>query len=864
MVPLNKISEPVRRWWLTSGRRVTQVECRRFGFGCAIGAVASLGLHVATQDPDATHLLHDEWPELFSAAHLAKLQSYAPELAALGLGLSVIAIPSIAQWLLRFARAWRAGLTSILTPLAAVGSAWALSVGPVSSTRNNSIMFAACAVLLVADGWRQSRSPAASRQDYRITLPVMHGGGFDPSRWLAHNSDDPIADWSDDIIGRAAVVELLADHVLNQRTPVVALHGGLGDGKSSVLNLLKSTLDRRAIVVSFAAWLPGSETAFATELFKDIAIECRKHVSVPQLRKRALAFARLMSDSLPHLSALKGVLPTQSQREEVEELRGSLSRVPMPIAVLVDEIDRMQKEELQVLLKVLRGACSIRNVTFICAFSEEDVRRELGKDGGAWHSYLEKFFPVSIRLSPPTPEIVAKCLQPRLLRWADEGGWCRNERDKDRFSKLLGESWEGSLQPVCTNLRRAGRLLNDLIAAGDPIAGEVNPFDLVLTETMRIFYPGIYEIVRKGGSKLAGAGDGLPSKASESEAFFRDLKAAIDRDPEPGAIRHILAWLFPKYARATGDQLLSITVTNSRREEEEGRICDLDYFQIYFRSAVPEEMFSNGELDRVVKQLNSSKREEDTREVFDTTLNSLPPGNPKRADFLFKLARTVQRLNSTAAEYVAYAAAARASDYQYDLLTMGETGRAVNIILAAAQKLADTPLVQTMLENAMDRSSDDTLPFRLLESIENKDRNRILTDYTNVDPSGVKEAFLQRMRNKYGADRIDLSQTDFQALRYWAGNSDKDRQTEQSGVRKFIGQSRKRLAQVINVIYPDHSVWSADPVPIVNNLFPIEEIRDLLQTLPNDEILDEAESHTIERIQRLFAGEYPTPSRFPL
>ena len=34
----------------------------------------------------------------------------------------------------------------------------------------------------------------------------------------------------------------------------------------------------------------------------------------------------------------------------------TFSRMPLPILVLLDEIDRMQKDELLVLLKILRGA----------------------------------------------------------------------------------------------------------------------------------------------------------------------------------------------------------------------------------------------------------------------------------------------------------------------------------------------------------------------------------------------------------------------------------------------------------------------------------------------------------------------------
>jgi hypothetical protein len=63
-------------------------------------------------------------------------------------------------------------------------------------------------------------------------------------------SDDPIDRWDQDIIGRAAVVELLAEHALQNRTPVLALHGDFGDGKTSVLHLLRQAVQDRAIVVS--------------------------------------------------------------------------------------------------------------------------------------------------------------------------------------------------------------------------------------------------------------------------------------------------------------------------------------------------------------------------------------------------------------------------------------------------------------------------------------------------------------------------------------------------------------------------------------------------------------------------------------
>jgi len=82
--------------------------------------------------------------------------------------------------------------------------------------------------------------------------------------------------------------------------------------------------------------------------------------------------------------------------------------------------------------------------------------------------------------------------------------------------------------------------------------------------------------------------------------------------------------------------------------------------------------------------------------------------------------------------------------------------------------------------------------------------------------------------------------------------------SEQAYWRAFIGSSRKRLAQAAGVIYPGF-IWDGDPNPLVDSLFPIAEIRGMLNDLPDDEPLDDGEAEGIARIRRLlFEGKFPT------
>ena len=742
-------------------------------------------------------------------------------------------------------------MSSVMVYLTAVAAATLIryEISPLSIEGGSEL--ALLSTVAAVELWRRR----GGTRKLQLSAKELNIGTPDEAKWAAAVSDSAISEWNEDAIGRAAVVELIADYVLRQGVPVLALQGGLGDGKSSVLNLLKRALGKQAITISFSAWLPASEVALAQELFNDIAAECRRYVHVPQLRKRSLKFARMISGSMAHLSILKEIIPTQSQREEIEELCSVLSRIPRPIVVLLDEIDRMQRDELLVLLKILRGAASIRNVSFVCAFSKEDVDRQIGEVSS---DYMEKFFPVTVKLPAPAPQIIKRLLLPLLHERLQGQKWFWSDHEVLAFTTLIEESWADCFQPLCTNLRKAGILLNQIEVAGRPIAGDVNPFDLVAVETIRLFLPEIYSIMRSGGNHLSDERkSSLSAARSNSDSFFSNLNATIDLAREPSAARRLLSLMFPEYASHCGDQLIRLIAGNSRKDDR-GRICDSDYFWVYFRSATPEEMFSNSELARVLERLNRSQTEPEVVSVFNAVMDEVPAGSAKRIDFMWKLSREIGQLSDTAVELLAHAVAARSFDYQYDLWSGSDLSRGVNIVLRIAQKFAATAAVQRILEASITEAPHDTFAEKILFFIENPSRNEILTDFSNIDVPALGTALIKKMRDRYRpSSTFSWAQSNWNALRRWTGNSEEDRLQFQRFVLARVGDSRKELARVINVLYPVGWVWDDSPTAILDRLFPVKKVEALLRDLPVEQ-LDEAEKKGVERFERLLSGVYPT------
>lgn len=839
--------------------------------GSALGSLGALIVHLLWRDSRFVPALRAKWAKLPIGSNFDGFAAYTLQFETL----AFILIAALAVWAIgamrRYMRAWWAGVAS-LTTIAT------LIIATTLLTDFNSQRFLialTCLVAIIAsEVWRFETGTSEKKSEGLppLNIPIQTHDSSSEKRWTASSSDEPIQEWHQDIIGRTSVVELLAEHIFVQKTPIVALQGGLGDGKTSVLNLLRIAIENSAVVVSFSAWVPGSHETLAIDLFRDIATECKKVLYVPQLRKQSIAYARTISGSVSYLGGIKELFPAQSQRQEIEEIRQTLGRVPLPIVVSLDEIDRMQQDELLVLLKILRGASSIPNVTFVCAFSGEVVKNRLPPDQSS-SDYLEKFFPVSVNLTPPPPDMVGRLFEHRIKAEVNQRKWFIGN-DEKKFTELLQYMWQESLFQICSNLRKASLLLNSVVTAARPIAGEVNTIDLIGIEAIRRVALDVHSLIRKNGRFLTYGNDiWLKSRFAtgrdqkDLDDFFKHLDDTITTSPEPSAIRAIMELLFPKYAEQQKLQSRHSyqRPTNEEVAEREKRICDSDYFSMYLRSAVPEEMYSESELGRVIARLNDAKSSDECDSIFAGTLSGIPPHHPKRADFLWKLGRSVdKRLNDPAVVGVAYAAATHARDYTYDMINIGEAARALNIVFEAVQKFSKSSKAQEILVEAMRRVTDDTFAIRLLDFTKNKERNKILTNFALIDPDGLADAFMQRMRVRYGkevdASHVLVAQVDWYAFRLWAQNSEDDKLVEQEFWRRFIGESRKRLAQAINILYPKGTTWSEDPRPIINVLFPISELKMLTEALPTEE-LDNVESEGIKRLEELLKGSWTDITR---
>jgi predicted KAP-like P-loop ATPase len=269
-------------------------------------------------------------------------------------------------------------------------------------------------------------------------------------------SDLPVGERGEDLLGRQEIVEGLVSTILLEQPTIIALTGGYGDGKTSLLNLTVGELrklrdDDLPIIVRFSPWLAGESNSLVLSLLNSIVAEIKRRFVVPGLGRDALRYARTLLGVIPKVERLRDFIVEPSQEQQINALTEHISRIHCRVLVVMDDLDRMGAEELETVFKILRGSDKLSNITFLCSFDKAEVASILRssrpqQDTG---KFIEKFFQVQFALPKLDSEQRLELFSGRIVDILT-----RYHLTDDAFAKRLGKIWEAGAGLYFENLRR--------------------------------------------------------------------------------------------------------------------------------------------------------------------------------------------------------------------------------------------------------------------------------------------------------------------------------------------------------------------------------------------------------------------------
>jgi hypothetical protein len=390
--------------------------------------------------------------------------------------------------------------------------------------------------------------------------------------------------WRDDRLGYKPFCERLAKIILSLRVPngyVIGLHGEWGSGKSTALNFIRAFLNKhnqeaesdkdQITLVDFRPWIVSGHQDLIATFFKVMAESLGVQPRFWRRQwNRLLRALKIGGDPLVDAvatvavtvdpsggvgTASKAVAPVfkkslgslidkflaePSLQMAYEELRKRLAESGRCFLVTIDDIDRLQDDEIRSTMQMVKTVGRLPNVIYLLAYDRSIVwdvlDGELRREGPR---FGEKIVQQEIELPRPSKDSLLAMLDeeiafliehiPETTRWhyiVRDGvrRWVRHPRDLLRLANAVKFSWPA-------------------------LKGEIDAADLLAMEGLRLFDPEAFDWIRWNRDFLFSEGRFAMASEETDAAAAKRLKESLPEETREQLVR-ILAVLFPHHAKA--------------------------------------------------------------------------------------------------------------------------------------------------------------------------------------------------------------------------------------------------------------------------------------------------------------------------
>lgn len=466
---------------------------------------------------------------------------------------------------------------------------------------------------------------------------------------LEYSDDAPIHTLENDRFDRHPLAKRIAQ-VISKRNEssslVIGIYGKWGEGKTSVLNLIDSEIKSKDIfTIRYNPWrYTGEEELFAT-FYYTVATTLQEKLTTHKEEAGAFIdtylkpFFRIggLDGAAEGISTILGKADLPKLRERVNEL---LAQENKRLVVFIDDIDRLDKDELYAIFRLVKLNAEFRNTVYVLSFDydvvSQAISEQYGSDPQAGRNFLEKIIQVPIYL-PKIPQylLIEYCFD-ELKKVHSENNIVLSGDEANRFSEAFWNSFETMLTTP-----RMARLYKNLLQFSVPLLeGEVNIVDLMLIEGIKVFYPKLYTAIYNNSNLFLAPQNfyfGYYNEARQQVNQIIVNNIPDLKESQIDGLKWLLGELFPSIQNA-----LTIKGYWSKKlhpEEQKHRklVGTREYFQRYFSYGIHKLDFSDAEISSFLKSISVYTVEQSSKEI-STILE-----DNRRADlFITKLHRNFE------------------------------------------------------------------------------------------------------------------------------------------------------------------------------------------------------------------------------
>ena len=310
-----------------------------------------------------------------------------------------------------------------------------------------------------------------------------------------------------------SLCERITNTDLSEESFAVGVTGEWGSGKTTFIDSVKSELknSNKFYVIEFNPWNSQNPDQIISDFFNTLIDNLKQYYSGLGTPINQYVDILTHFDNNNWVSKIgkfwisKPSLGLESLKKKVEECIVNLNK---PVAIFIDDMDRLEKEETFEVLRLIRNTAQFKNIVYIVAYDRKHIEEMLHEKGIiSSPKYIDKIFPLEIVLpkyeTNIIPELLVKILKELLPQDILED--CTtllnfiNTYKYDNDDLLISK--------VLKNFRDVNRFSNNFVLSLNTIKknrsfNDFNLIDLLIVELIYYAYPIFYKLMKDEPNKI--------------------------------------------------------------------------------------------------------------------------------------------------------------------------------------------------------------------------------------------------------------------------------------------------------------------------------------------------------------------------
>lgn len=325
-----------------------------------------------------------------------------------------------------------------------------------------------------------------------------------------------------DLLGFNSFAERITNEiktVSSKESVVFGINGEWGEGKTSMINLIRKQLNRDDyMVVDFHPWKTNSGKAMNQLFFDALKDGLKDKIWGINWKIDRYADALLQLDKTGLSKTIWQIFfQTDSVEKQKERLAESMKLLDKNLVVVVDDLDRLAKNEIADVLKLMRDTANFPNLVFLAAYDRMYLNMAIKEEINEYNyeNYMDKIVLWEAPIYRPQPrkylyelKKLLKYKLPESEKYIDE----IFDEDKSFLSKTTLDYVKNKNNPdhskhphinietpdeihtaIFTNLRMVKRFCNYLIFNIQFVQDKVVFSDFYYLYLLRFLYPTSFE-----------------------------------------------------------------------------------------------------------------------------------------------------------------------------------------------------------------------------------------------------------------------------------------------------------------------------------------------------------------------------------